>query len=186
LHLKKNYTDVSAPVSFGLNATGKFKRLQINGGTFTTLLYGSFDLTSQAVTPAFPFTGMWYDYINGDSINVTNVNMAVNFKPSEFRVWTSKRIENPFLVDIAKMSVSDVKAEAIEVYPNPAAQTLHVAITTLGERKFCMYNLSGQLVLETLVMGESAIDISNLSNGMYVFKIFGGQKVSSGKVVVQK
>jgi hypothetical protein len=184
--LKKTYTDVSAPVSFSLNAVGKFKRMQINGGTFTTLLYGSFDLTAQAVTPAFPFTGMWYDYINGDSINVTNVNMAVSFKPSEFRVWTSKRIDNPFLVDMAKMSVADVKTEAIEVYPNPAAQTLHVVIPTLGDRKFCMYNLSGQMVLETSVMGETAIDISNLSNGMYVFKIFGGQKVSSGKVVVQK
>ena len=42
------------------------------------------------------------------------------------------------------------------------------------------------MVLETKVLGENAIDISNVSNGMYVFKIFGGQKVSSGKVVVQK
>ena len=84
------------------------------------------------------------------------------------------------------MSVSDLETEAIAVYPNPASQTLHVAIPTLGERKFCLYNLSGQIVLETKVISESAIDISNLSNGMYVFKIFGGQKVSSGKVVVQK
>ncbi len=186
LHLKKTYTDVSAPLNFGLNASGKFKRLQINGGTFTTLLYGSFDLTAQPVTPAFPFTGMWYDYLSGDSLNVTNVNMAVSFKPSEFRVWTSKRIDNPFLGDMAKMSVSDLETEAIGVYPNPASQTLHVAIPTLGERKFCLYNLSGQMVLETKVFSESEIDISNLSNGMYVFKIFGGQKVSSGKVVVQK
>ena len=94
IHLKTNYSDVNKPSNYSLNASNKYKRLQLNGSGFTTLVYGSTDVVPQTVTPSFPFTGTWYDYISGDSLLVTNTNQTVSYKAGEYHVWTSKRVKN--------------------------------------------------------------------------------------------
>jgi hypothetical protein len=185
IHLKTNYSDVNKPSSYNLSANNKYKRLQLNGSGFTTLVYGSTDVAPQTVTPSFPFTGTWYDYLNGDSLVVTNTNQTVSYKAGEYHVWTSKRIKNPFL-NTNQSGVKEVMQELVQVYPNPSNGKILANWEGLGEfAKFELYDMAGKRVVNFEKIEKGIlIDLGNM-NGVYSYKITVGEMVQSGKLILQ-
>lgn len=188
IHLKTNYTDVNKPSNYSLNASNKYKRLQLNGSGFTTLVYGSTDVAPQTVTPAFPFTGTWYDYITGDSLVVTNTNQTVSYKAGEYHVWTSKRVKNPFL-NSNQSSIDELEKNVISVYPNPTNGQIVFNWEGHGQgavAKFAMYDLTGKKITErkNLENGET-IDISEHNRGIFIYEITLGGTVERGKLILE-
>ena len=53
------------------------------------------------------------------------------------------------------------------IYPNPASQTVTIQVENF--QKVEIYNIFGQLVD---VKSSNTIDVSNYSQGVYIFKIF--------------
>jgi hypothetical protein len=176
---------VNKPSSYNLSANNKYKRLQLNGSGFTTLVYGSTDVAPQTVTPSFPFTGTWYDYLNGDSLVVTNTNQTVSYKAGEYHVWTSKRIKNPFL-NTNQSGVKEVMQELVQVYPNPSNGKILANWEGLGEfAKFELYDMAGKRVVNFEKIEKGIlIDLGNM-NGVYSYKITVGEMVQSGKLILQ-
>jgi|GEM_PF-6560861 len=81
-----------------------------------------------------------------------------------------------------KISYSDVikisngSAQSMNVYPSPAKDIIHIVTGIKGQ--VSIYNTEGKLVLtQQLAAGNTIIDVSKLSNGVYYIKQ-SGQKAS--------
>ena len=71
--------------------------------------------------------------------------------------------------------------EKIEVFPNPAQNNITVENTS-NDEMLSIYNMQGQLVLKQVLNGtKEDIDISALSEGMYIVKIEGAKCNKAGK-----
>lgn len=67
----------------------------------------------------------------------------------------------------ALTALEDVQAAKLfTVYPNPAKSSVYV--NGFGIQEIRLYNLNGKLILKTI---EPRVDISSLTNGMYILKI---------------
>ncbi|MDX1461881.1 MAG: T9SS type A sorting domain-containing protein [Marinirhabdus sp.] len=81
------------------------------------------------------------------------------------------------------LGVDENQALAVSVYPNPVTNLLHVSNATTIER-IEIHSVLGQLVYETPVNStNSAVDMSQLSNGMYLVTVHSEGKRATVKVI---
>jgi 1,4-alpha-glucan branching enzyme len=73
----------------------KHLHLSPTGGPFWVTLVGNFDVVSQTLPAYFQHTGTWYDYLSGQSVNVTNANMTFNLEPGEYHIYTNQQLPTP-------------------------------------------------------------------------------------------
>ncbi|MEM9053164.1 MAG: family 16 glycosylhydrolase [Bacteroidota bacterium] len=81
------------------------------------------------------------------------------------------------------LSTDDAFAEKFKVYPNPANDFIRVESEESIDR-IEMFNTLGQLV-DSKVNPNGVLDISELDNGVYLLRIYSGEKVGAKKVVVK-
>jgi len=86
------------------------------------------------------------------------------------------------------VGVSEEEQASIQIYPNPVTTDLYIDLlegSGVGEMK--MFDGSGKEILsQQLKEGKSTFDLSTVSPGIYVIKIYRGDKeVSAARVVVQ-
>ncbi len=79
----------------------------------------------------------------------------------------------------------------MRLFPNPARSTATIYINSIKERdngEVVIYNTSGTAVYKnTIQTGNNNINVSNLSNGMYVVKVFTKDRfVYTKELVVSK
>ena len=82
------------------------------------------------------------------------------------------------ITDVALGLNKPTAANTIGIYPNPASTKLNIAVNE-SIQSAAIYSLTGQLVLES---HAKTLDVSGLSNGIYVVKV----TTVSGKDFVQK
>ncbi|MFK8044957.1 MAG: T9SS type A sorting domain-containing protein [Crocinitomicaceae bacterium] len=124
--------------------------------------------------------------VNIDSINYIRIVDAVGSIDSTFGTFDSNGnfINDPFPspfnssgFDLDAVGVihqnnpltsSDYKPKLFRIYPNPAQNSFTIK-NSLANETYSVFNLQGQLVLET--NGNSKIDCSALENGIYLIKL---------------
>lgn len=67
-------------------------------------------------------------------------------------------------------------AFGINMYPNPAENILNIELLDNREATYSIYNVLGQQVLNGSLNRTATINVSTLSNGLYIVKINDGQK----------
>ena len=99
-------------------------------------------------------------------------------------------LDNVYFYKAATASVSAKSFNNLNVYPNPATNTLNVNIdaanTTISN--YSLVNIQGQVVLSNEVNGSSIntrIDVSNISNGVYFLKLDTDKGNYTHRVIVQ-
>lgn len=74
-------------------------------------------------------------------------------------------------------------SEKITVFPNPTTATVYFQTSTdLTDEKISVYNLSGQLVSEKKITADNALDLTELSTGVYLIQ-FTNKKINSFKII---
>ena len=73
----------------------KHLHLSPAGGPFWVTIVGNFDVVNQTLPAYFQHTGTWYDYLSGQSMNVTNANMTFNLQPGEYHIYTNQQLPAP-------------------------------------------------------------------------------------------
>lgn len=98
---------------------------------------------------------------------------------------------NIVLKNVAPLGFDDYKTNAFAVYPNPSngLYTLKVASNSNGELMYAIKNVSGQTLKRARMFisqgsTEMALDISDLSNGLYILEIINGKQ--SGMIKLMK
>lgn len=75
--------------------------------------------------------------------------------------------------------------EAVDIYPNPAFNNVY--ILTSRTLNVVIYDSNGrELQTQTITQEFNSIDVSNLSNGVYILKLVSNKSVRTQKLVVKR
>jgi len=182
--LKQHVSFESDNYSYNVNGTGKiFKVLH---DSMNTVIVGNFDVANLNLTPIFPNTGWWYNYISGDSMEVTDVSQVINLTPGQYFIYTDRKFipsegQGPSAVD-------KPMTEEPRIFPNPAHD--HLFITTKSEAltAITLYSAEGKLLTTEEFDGfqnQEHISIQGFAPGMYMIKIQTTSDFYLQKVIVQ-
>ncbi|MBY0482732.1 MAG: T9SS type A sorting domain-containing protein [Chitinophagaceae bacterium] len=131
--------------------------------------------------------GVTADNICGSS-NITFISVPITCTTA----GVHSIIIKPSTTATASISEDNIAAKAItelEVYPNPATNNFTVAVPLLaGKQQYnnalSLFDMYGKEVKKiTLTAQVTTIDISNLSSGTYVVKIFYGKQTVIKKII---
>ncbi len=164
---------------FEMDVSGAGKVIKLNYTGSDLRLVGNFDVEDVYVQPDFSSTGLWYDYFNGDSIEVTNTNMQVLLAPGDYILYCQKKMEG-FTPGNVTSEIDSVAGESAFVYPNPVSEVLYVNGGNTSFTKISLNSISGDLLLEKNGhdMKSTTIDVSNLSSGIYMVHLIGNNNVN--------
>jgi hypothetical protein len=84
---------------------------------------------------------------------------------------------------VVNLSTNSFSYSTINIYPNPTTGIVNISSTENSIiDKIEIVDVLGKTVA-TKTGNTSQVDISHLSNGMYVFKIYSGENVSIKKII---
>jgi hypothetical protein len=85
--------------------------------------------------------------------------------------------------------INEVLANSISVYPSPTSGLVNVILTSELSKNSTIevYDAVGKLVVKQVLASEAnAINISNLTNGIYTFKVLNNSNlIKTGKLIKQ-
>jgi len=83
------------------------------------------------------------------------------------------------------LSTNDIEKDIFNIYPNPS-KGIFIIDTDLKENtKIQVYDLTGKRVYQDALI-SNAINLSNLTSGMYFMKLTAGNKTTTKKIIVNK
>jgi len=109
------------------NLTGNVKKIVYEHPDMDLLMLSNFSVNNSNVFAGFTQTGWWYEYFSGDSINVSDINMQLNFTPAEYRIYTTSRLEQPNITSTAGIS-EQAEILSLTLYPNPTQDNISIRI----------------------------------------------------------
>ena len=124
---------------------------------------------------------------NGSNLDILDFNATSNLDLNCIQIddgftppitWL-KDASATYNEDCANLSTNEFIAETVIIYPNPAENELHIQ-STVPIQKVEVFNLLGQQILESKA---TTIDISNLTEGLYLVKVFNNGKESTYKIL---
>ncbi|MGB0176618.1 MAG: T9SS type A sorting domain-containing protein, partial [Owenweeksia sp.] len=195
--LRRQHPNVFERGQLSANWNSMTKHLMLSSGDSTALIVGNFNMTQAPVSVAAD-DGVWYDYFRGDSIVISGGSLQGTYAPGEYHVYTNfKTISAPATGIGHKEWV--VQKNRSELFPNPASGELYLRIYSEGpvrDMHIQLYNITGQLVKEvslgsaergwtTLELGEK-LGIEELREGIYLYRLQGGENAGSGRLLIQR
>jgi 1,4-alpha-glucan branching enzyme len=166
--LKKNEPVFNGDFAISPDGNNVRQRVYIydNALPSTTLknvvILANFSVASQNINPSFPYTGTWYNLMDGSTLNVTNTTATLAIPSGQYRIYGNQP-------SVALANESFNLDSKIELYPNPTNSG--IAFTKDAE-KIEIYSITGQLIqTEKGVISNKEINISSLSKGIYLVKI---------------
>jgi len=85
-----------------------------------------------------------------------------------------------------ELGIEDVSNYGIAIYPNPASTSLNIDFTNEIASKITIYDMLGREIYNSLNTSPNVeIDVSNLSNGLYVVNIYSDTYYISKKIIIK-
>jgi len=181
--LKQTYPEFT-PESFSYSLTTAIKWYRYTNSGNHVLAMGNFDIQQNTANVTFPATGKWFEFFTGDSIEIANTTQAILLAPGEYRLYSTRKFDNPAVITKNKTEVS--RSGEISIYPNPATTEINVA--TAGEiNEVRIFSATGKLVKEISSANSSLLKISTVGflPGVYFVQIINQANTVTRKVVVQ-
>jgi 1,4-alpha-glucan branching enzyme len=149
----------------------------------------------------FPSNGIWYDYINGGTINVTNnrANItlpAASATASSYRVFINQQV-NP-VTNVENLPAVQ-NTLPLSVYPNPLSDlsVVKYSLPKSGRVQMQLLNLQGQVLLsknmgfqlkgdQIVSLFDNGMNTDRLSTGTYLLQLVVDNEVKVEKVTIQR
>jgi hypothetical protein len=74
------------------------KTIHLRHQEMDVTIIGNFDTYPGTIDPFFTKTGTWYDYLSGDTLEVSDVHMPLELDQSEYRIYTTMKLTAPDLI----------------------------------------------------------------------------------------
>ncbi|GLB51445.1 hypothetical protein NBRC110019_04840 [Neptunitalea chrysea] len=130
------------------------------------VVLANFNVTSHNVTPGFPYTGTWYDLLDGSTLNVTSTgtDFTINLAPGEYRIYGNQQ------AGLATETFE--KNNMVKLYPNPANNYFSLSTDATSVQ---IFNTNGQLLgdYKESYQANYKFDITSLKQGFYIIKVKG-------------
>jgi len=99
LNYLKNYYPAFTSTNFSLSTSALVKTISINHETMNIVIVGNFDIYPQSADITFSNDGWWYDYFSNDSIYVSDNKYSIRLNISEYKLFTSKKIQKHHIIN---------------------------------------------------------------------------------------
>lgn len=93
--------------------------------------------------------------------------------------------ENEVFVDLTESLAIEVDELDIQLYPNPAKDYVYVETSNEELVTFSLYNLQGRLVAKEVIADSKAVDLSQLSSGLYTVRMESANAVSVKMLMIE-
>jgi len=153
------------------------RRIALSHADLNMVVLGNFDATLPLdITPNFSKTGIWYNLLTGELLNVTNTSMVITMQPGDLLIYTDRIIDLP-------SGISNPTAQSdISVFPTETTGSVYIT-SPYQVNRVNIYSLLGSLVKTQY--NSTTVDVSNLTNGVYILEVNTLQGKSIHKIIKQ-
>jgi len=177
--LRTNYPDPFRDAEPDYDVTGAVKTIFFDSDSLDIRAVGNFDVEPQSFTASFPTDGIWYNYVNGDSITVAGGSHTFDLAPGEYALWMNRTIERPNLPErVTSVGYRAPELKRFDLYPNPASRGTELYLRWEGPDASAfgvsLINLQGQQVWQDQLTGAfrgATIRLPELPEGLYVLQL---------------
>ncbi len=188
LNMRKQYPNAfnegECELNVGYNDWENGRRIAIKHNDLNMVVLGNFKTESAITYPNFPQTGTWYELISEEEFPVSNPNMTIELQAGEVRIFTNRRIPVPGIPELPDPP-SFLPRQDKDIYTTvyPTVTNGKIYISTNGNiESAAVYSLRGEAV-KVITNGETEMDISELTNGLYFVKLITSNGKSVHKIV---
>lgn len=134
---------------------------------------------SENITTSGDFrnTGIWYNYMTGEQVQVSRTNKTLTLKPGELLILTSRKLDNTVSIDEATATQNGCL-----VYPT-VTNDLITVVAAETPNAIQVYNLTGNLVASNT--DSETISMAQLIKGTYLVRVQIGDQISTHKIIKQ-
>lgn len=188
-YLKATQLGVAKPTNYFFSSGGFFKKINLNHSDLNTVLIGNFDVSSSSSSVTFPHTGWWYDYMSGDSLQVTAASQVIGLSAGDWKVYLDKKVVNPYISQWKPTAlVKDVQVnQGCMVMPNPTKLGFELVVNDErvvdGELK--VTDMAGRQVYAGRWLAGQRISTSDWRSGHYIVVMSSDQGVYRSHLVVE-
>ena len=179
----KKSNPIFSTTDFDIDLVGMGKRLHLNTPELKATVVGNFNVIPINMIPGFQHTGTWYDYLSGNTVEVSDLNFSFNYAPGEYHVY----FDQPIFAEDTAMNVEDamqVFGLDFMIYPNPAGEQVTIGFRNDHHQKvqIDILDLSGKCIEtisnQSLSVGIQTIDwnAAGVARGMYMVRVTNGQQ----------
>ncbi|MBP6230987.1 MAG: T9SS type A sorting domain-containing protein, partial [Paludibacteraceae bacterium] len=173
--LRTNYPQVFSEANVTVQATTSFwsngRRIVAEHPDMNVIAVGNFDAAATiTAVPGFTKTGLWYELLTGNIMDVKNLNKAISLAPGELVLYT----------DRLPMSISETTEDKplSVVYPTIAEDYIYVS-SSQEVINVNVYNMQGVLVKSDT---QTQLAVSDLHAGYYIVQVVLDNGVSIHKI----
>ena len=159
----------------------------------TEALFGNVTLAFPPITITFTVNRVNYDFYSPSASKapiLSIANFTANLSSASgptVNIAKNVTVQNNYNI----VGIKEAQKASIEltVYPNPAATVVNFATSSAEAVKVLAFDVTGKLVAtEVLEMGKAKMNLSNLSNGIYIYHVVdkNNQVLKSDKFNVSK
>ena len=142
------------------------------------IILANFHATENVTTSGnFAHTGIWYNYMTGEQMQVNRTNKTLTLKPGELLILTSRPLDNTVSIDEATANENGCL-----VYPT-ITNDLVTVISAETPAAIQVFNLTGNMVANTT--DSETISLAALTKGTYLVRVQIGNQISTHKIIKQ-
>ncbi len=179
ISLRRLYPDAFTTGAFSLQIAeadwNAGRRIELTHADLNMVVLGNFRTDAGiSPNPSFQKTGTWYELLSGETLNVTNLSMAIDIPAGGLKIYTDRKI-------IFNTAVDELEINAdCEVYPTTTEGRLFIA-TDSELKAVKIYDLQGALQMH--LSNKKEIDIDQLNNGLYLMEVTTNKAKSVHKII---
>lgn len=177
IHLKKTYQAFNTTdFDYQINELSPLKKIRLNGEDLQVVVVGNFRVVSGNIRPEFYKTGMWYEYMSGDSLMVSDTAMVITLAPGEYRVYLDRKVDRPSGDVTTSTSETYAPHLAVELAPNPSSERNFFLLGGLDQdSRVLVSDVSGRQVFyqeDVYIRGAVEVKLpSGLQPGVYIVTV---------------
>lgn len=199
LHLRHSSPAFTSPDNFIHELGGAVKTITLEHSDTDVVIAGNFGITETTITLDYTQDGTWFDYFDASTVSVSGQQRELTLRPGEFRIYTTKEFTAPdeeLVVSNENPSGEDIPQNfgLGQNYPNPFNPTTSFTynVPQTAEVKLEVFDMLGRKVKELVNERKAAgsytvsFDASDLSSGMYIYRLQAAETVLSKKMTLIK
>jgi 1,4-alpha-glucan branching enzyme len=201
IKLRSQQAIFTEPDNADYSLNGMLKRVYLSKGGMHAIIIGNFDVSAGEISPNFPYSGQWYDYFSGDTLNASG-SMSITLAPGEFHIYTNQKLETPepgILTNLADDGSLPNQFILYPAFPNPFNAQIQIRYDLPVAQKLSLqiYDIQGRLAAEIFrgyqtagsyqktwnAQNESGL---SLSSGVYILRLQSDTDLQTQKIVLIK
>jgi len=179
--LRKMYPTAFTQGTFALNIAvadwNSGRRIALTHSDLDMVVLGNFNASATInAIPNFPKTGIWYNLLTGEQLNVTNTSMTISMPAGELLIYTDRSINIPNGINNPTIQNS------ISVFPTETTGSVYIT-SPYEVKRVNVFSLQGSLVKTEI--NANTLDVSLLPKGVYILEVNTLQGKSIHKIIKQ-